>query len=241
MLPGVSGLSRAHLHGESLGISRFEFEFFFAESPFDVPVAARYVHRLIVRLQQQWKRHQCEQRDGHDRDKRQPLRDDVLLAPAQCEVPARKRISPFPHEVESRRLGRSSPGNRSAWACSPITSQSKSSATPVTSGISSTRMQRSTRHPAGEGVRLHDLRHTCASLAISAGANVTVVQKLLGFKTAVLRLDRNGHLLPDDLDAMGVAFDSAAATTAEGTRPQSNQAPSKGGLIRVAGRGFEPL
>ena len=102
-------------------------------------------------------------------------------------------------------------------------------------------MQRSTRHPAGEGVRLHDLRHTCASLAISAGANVTVVQKLLGFKTAVLRLDRNGHLLPDDLDAMGVAFDSAAATTAEGTRPQSNQAPSKGSLIRVAGRGFEPL
>jgi integrase len=31
-----------------------------------------------------------------------------------------------------------------------------------------------------DGVRLHDLRHTCASLAISAGANVKVVQKLLG-------------------------------------------------------------
>jgi integrase len=40
------------------------------------------------------------------------------------------------------------------------------------------------------GVRLHDLRHTCASLAISSGANVKVVQKLLGHKTATLTLDR---------------------------------------------------
>ena len=61
-----------------------------------------------------------------------------------------------------------------------------------------------------EGVRLHDLRHTCASLAISAGANVKVVQRLLGHKTAVLTLDRYGHLFPDDLDAVADAFDSAA-------------------------------
>ena len=61
-----------------------------------------------------------------------------------------------------------------------------------------------------EGVRLHDLRHTCASLAISAGANVKVVQRLLGHKSAVLTLDRYGHLFPDDLDAVADAFDSAA-------------------------------
>lgn len=61
-----------------------------------------------------------------------------------------------------------------------------------------------------EGVRLHDLRHTCASLAISAGANIKVVQKLLGHKSAVLTLDRYGHLFPDDLDAVAAAFDSAA-------------------------------
>jgi integrase len=61
-----------------------------------------------------------------------------------------------------------------------------------------------------DGVRLHDLRHTCASLAISAGANVKVVQRLLGHKTAILTLDRYGHLFPDDLDAVAAAFDSAA-------------------------------
>ena len=60
------------------------------------------------------------------------------------------------------------------------------------------------------GVRLHDLRHTCASLAISAGANVKVVQRLLGHKTATLTLDRYGHLFPDDLDAVADAFESAA-------------------------------
>jgi integrase len=66
--------------------------------------------------------------------------------------------------------------------------------------------------PGCNGVRLHDLRHTCASLAISGGANVKVVQKLLGHKTATLTLDRYGHLYPDDLDALATAFDAAQAT-----------------------------
>lgn len=64
------------------------------------------------------------------------------------------------------------------------------------------------------GVRLHDLRHTCASLAIRSGANVKVVQRLLGHKTAVLTLDRYGHLYADDLHAVATAFDAAAQTTA---------------------------
>ncbi|MGV0807054.1 tyrosine-type recombinase/integrase [Mycolicibacterium setense] len=68
------------------------------------------------------------------------------------------------------------------------------------------------------GVRLHDLRHTCASLAIKSGANIKVVQKLLGHKSAVLTLDRYGHLFPDDLDAVADAFDLAAETTADPLR-----------------------
>ena len=62
-----------------------------------------------------------------------------------------------------------------------------------------------------DGVRLHDLRHTCASLSISAGANVKVLQKLLGHKTATITLDRYGHLFPDDLDAVADALEKAAA------------------------------
>ena len=54
------------------------------------------------------------------------------------------------------------------------------------------------------------------SLAISAGANV--VQKLLGHKTAVLTLDRYGHLFPDDLDAVATAFDAAAQSAVDRLR-----------------------
>lgn len=62
-----------------------------------------------------------------------------------------------------------------------------------------------------DGVRLQDLRHTCASLSIRAGANVKVLQKLLGHKTATQTLDRYGHLFPDDLDAVAEALDKNAA------------------------------
>lgn len=64
----------------------------------------------------------------------------------------------------------------------------------------------------------HDLRHTCASLAISAGANVKVLQSLLGHKTATLTLDRYGHLFPDDLGRIADAFDDATERTADWLR-----------------------
>lgn len=76
-----------------------------------------------------------------------------------------------------------------------------------------------------DGVRLHDLRHTCASLAISSGANIKVVQKLLGHKSATLTLDRYGHLFPDDLDAVAAAFDAAARSTADALRTETPPKP----------------
>jgi integrase len=61
----------------------------------------------------------------------------------------------------------------------------------------------------------HNLRHTCASLAISAGANVKVVQRLLGHATAAMKLDTYGHLMSDDLaevaNALGNAIQAAEA------------------------------
>ena len=62
----------------------------------------------------------------------------------------------------------------------------------------------------------HGLRHTTASLAISAGANVKVVQRLLGYASAAMTLDRYGHLLSDDLagvaDALGKAIEATAVS-----------------------------
>ncbi|CAH0281317.1 Tyrosine recombinase XerC [Arthrobacter sp. Bi26] len=45
----------------------------------------------------------------------------------------------------------------------------------------------------------HDLRHTAVSLAISAGANVKVVQRLAGHASATLTLDTYAGLFDDDL------------------------------------------
>nr|WP_169813056.1 site-specific integrase [Nocardia niwae] len=65
------------------------------------------------------------------------------------------------------------------------------------------------------GVVPHGLRHTAASLAISAGANIKVVQRMLGHKTATLTLDLYGHLFPDDLDTVADAMDAGAIAAAD--------------------------
>lgn len=57
----------------------------------------------------------------------------------------------------------------------------------------------------------HEFRHTAASLAIAAGADVKVVQQMLGHKSATLTLDLYGHLFPDRLDVVADAMESARA------------------------------
>lgn len=64
--------------------------------------------------------------------------------------------------------------------------------------------------------KLHELRHTAASLAIQSGANIKSVQNMLGHESAALTLDRYGHLYPSDVEAVGVAINDLL--TAEITR-----------------------
>lgn len=76
-----------------------------------------------------------------------------------------------------------------------------------------------------EGLVPHGLRHTTASSAISAGANVKVVQRLLGHATAAMTLDRYGHLLNDDLtgvaDALGKANSTAVSLRYSGSSDEA--------------------
>jgi len=55
----------------------------------------------------------------------------------------------------------------------------------------------------------HALRHTAASLAIASGADVKVVQQMLGHKSATMTLDLYGHLFGDRLDVVADAMDAA--------------------------------
>ncbi len=66
----------------------------------------------------------------------------------------------------------------------------------------------------------HWLRHTAASLAIRAGANIKVVQKMLGHKTATMTLDLYGHLYEDDLDSVADSMDLGARTAADQLRTE---------------------
>jgi len=56
-----------------------------------------------------------------------------------------------------------------------------------------------------------ELRHTAASLAIASGADVKVVQQMLGHKSATMTLDLYGHLFGDRLDVVADAMDAARA------------------------------
>jgi integrase len=69
---------------------------------------------------------------------------------------------------------------------------------------------RAAREAGLTGLTPHDLRHTAASLAVSSGANVKAVQRLLGHASAAMTLDVYASLFDDDLDALAERMDEAA-------------------------------
>ncbi len=56
--------------------------------------------------------------------------------------------------------------------------------------------------PTFPRITAHVLRHTAASLAVSAGANVKVVQRMLGHASAAMTLDVYADLFDDDFTAV---------------------------------------
>jgi len=62
------------------------------------------------------------------------------------------------------------------------------------------------------GLHPHELRHTAASLAIAAGADVKVVQQMLGHSSATMTMDTYGHLFDNRLDEVAEALDGARVT-----------------------------
>ena len=57
-------------------------------------------------------------------------------------------------------------------------------------------------------IRLHDLRHTWASLALGAGVNPKIVSERLGHATVGFTLDVYSHVMP------GLQEDAAATVAA---------------------------
>lgn len=67
----------------------------------------------------------------------------------------------------------------------------------------------------------HDLRHTAASLAISAGASLKAVQQMLGHASAQITLDRYSHLCEDDLEDLADSMDARYGAAQVRPKPES--------------------
>ena len=59
-----------------------------------------------------------------------------------------------------------------------------------------------------QAITPHDLRHTCASLSVSAGVNVLALQRMLGHTSAKVTVDTYADLFDADLDAVAVTLNS---------------------------------
>ena len=61
----------------------------------------------------------------------------------------------------------------------------------------------------------HDLRHTAASIAVHAGANIKALQRMLGHKSAAMTLDVYADLFDSDLDDVARTIDAAVQVASQ--------------------------
>jgi len=110
------------------------------------------------------------------------------------------------------------------------------------------RLSRTFRRLSGKAglppVRLHDLRHGAATLALAAGANLKVVQDMLGHSSIVLTADTYTSVLPEV--AHKAAEDVATLIIQAGclvpgtTRPRQPEPPGHGGGGQRSGSRAHP-
>ena len=70
-------------------------------------------------------------------------------------------------------------------------------------------------------LRIHDMRHTAASVAIAANVDIVLLQRMLGHKSAAMTLDLYGHLMPGQSSAMVERIDALIAESRVTGHPAS--------------------
>jgi integrase len=145
----------------------------------------------------------------------------------------RATISESVTVVRARGWSGAPPNLTNAGRCRSHGSSSPSCKTHRRQGARRARVQRRTGRRATTGADLprrlprgataigipelhpHELRHTAASLAIASGADVKVVQQMLGHSSAAATMDVYGHLFSDRLDEVADALDNARSEAAK--------------------------
>jgi len=81
------------------------------------------------------------------------------------------------------------------------------------------------RHRFGlQDIRLHDARHTHASLMLRQGAFPKVVQERLGHATISTTLDIYSHVTPGMQEAAALRFDEGLADARHNNSPEQTEA-----------------
>lgn len=65
-------------------------------------------------------------------------------------------------------------------------------------------------------LRVHDLRHTAASIWLASGSDPKVVQTILGHASATMTMDLYGHLMTDNLWAAAARIGDTSGTRSTG-------------------------
>jgi integrase len=80
------------------------------------------------------------------------------------------------------------------------------------------------------GLRVHDLRHTAASIWLGQGADPKVVQAVLGHASAAMTMDVYGHLVAGNLWAAADRIGGTGGTVGASGRPRAvnDEVPGRG-------------
>ena len=157
----------------------------------------------------------------------------TALAVADLDVPNRTlTVSKSVSEVDGRRLITAPKNGKTRTLVLPQATLSRishlvedrdagdllfttSTGSPILHGNFYNRVWRPAVTAAGlDPLRIHDLRHTAASLAVASGANVKAVQAMLGHASAAMTLDRYAGLFTDHLEAVADRMDAVLAEDA---------------------------
>jgi integrase len=106
---------------------------------------------------------------------------------------------------------------------------------PVENGTVLRQFQRLVKEAGMPKMRLHDLRHSCATLLLSRGVHPRVVMEILGHSTIAMTMNVYSHVIPqiarDAADQMDAIFDSPTSTPdSERSAPGSATPFLEGGL-----------
>jgi integrase len=91
-------------------------------------------------------------------------------------------------------------------------------ASPFVASSVSERARRAWRRAGLEAIRLHDCRHTFASLMIAAGVNAKALSTFMGHANISITLDRYGHLMPGAESEAVSLMDAYLATARTSTQ-----------------------